>query len=110
MAEVALATVPPINLTQNTDGKQVHSVPARLIGEQVEARIGTEEIKAGYGGDLVQRMPPKTVVTVLGGLSPNPGLVVAATIFIEKKVNSRVLICPHEGKRCGWLFAVCLCD
>ncbi len=33
-----------------------YSVPARLIGERVEARIGAEEIEVWYGGELVQRM------------------------------------------------------
>ena len=34
-----------------------YSVPARLIGEHVEARIGAEEIAVWYGETLVQRMP-----------------------------------------------------
>ncbi len=34
-----------------------YSVPARLIGEFVEAWIGVEEIEVWYGGTLVQRMP-----------------------------------------------------
>jgi hypothetical protein len=34
-----------------------YSVPARLIGEEVEARIGMEEIEVWYGQHLVQRMP-----------------------------------------------------
>jgi hypothetical protein len=35
----------------------IYSVPARLIGEHVEARIGAEEIEVWYGDMLVQRMP-----------------------------------------------------
>jgi hypothetical protein len=34
-----------------------YSVPARLLGEEVEARIGMEEIEVWYAGHLVQRMP-----------------------------------------------------
>ncbi len=34
-----------------------YSVPARLIGAEVEARIGMEEIEVWYAGELVQRMP-----------------------------------------------------
>ena len=34
-----------------------YSVPARLIGEEVEARIGLEEIEVWYAQELVQRMP-----------------------------------------------------
>jgi len=34
-----------------------YSVPARLIGEYVEARIGVEEIEVWYADTLVQRMP-----------------------------------------------------
>jgi hypothetical protein len=34
-----------------------YSVPARLIGEQVEVRIGVEEIEVWYAETLVQRMP-----------------------------------------------------
>jgi hypothetical protein len=34
-----------------------YSVPARLVGEEVEARIGMEEIEVWYAGELVQRMP-----------------------------------------------------
>jgi hypothetical protein len=41
-----------IRVKQNT-----YSVPARLVGEVVEARIGLEEIEVWYAGDLVQRMP-----------------------------------------------------
>lgn len=36
-----------------------YSVPARLIGEEVEVRIGLEEIEVWYGQQLVQRMPRK---------------------------------------------------
>jgi hypothetical protein len=35
----------------------VYSVPARLIGDYVEARIGVEEIEVWYADALVQRMP-----------------------------------------------------
>jgi Mu transposase-like protein len=34
-----------------------YSVPARLCGEEVEARIGLEEIEVWYAGQCVQRMP-----------------------------------------------------
>ena len=34
-----------------------YSVPARLIGEEVEVRIGLEEIEVWYAQHLVQRMP-----------------------------------------------------
>lgn len=34
-----------------------YSVPARLIGEEVEARIGPEEIEVWYAQQLVQRLP-----------------------------------------------------
>jgi hypothetical protein len=34
-----------------------YSVPARLIGEYVEVRIGVEEIEVWYSASLVQRMP-----------------------------------------------------
>src|SRR5207302_11067804 len=34
-----------------------YSVPSRLIGEEVEARIGMEEIEVWYAEQLVQRMP-----------------------------------------------------
>jgi hypothetical protein len=34
-----------------------YSVPARLIGEEVETRIGLEEIEVWYAQQLVQRMP-----------------------------------------------------
>ena len=34
-----------------------YSVPARLIGEEVEARLGLEEIEVWYARELVQRMP-----------------------------------------------------
>jgi hypothetical protein len=34
-----------------------YSVPARLIGESVEVRIGVEEIEVWYADTLVQRMP-----------------------------------------------------
>jgi hypothetical protein len=34
-----------------------YSVPARLIGEDVEVRIGMEEIEVWYAQQLVQRMP-----------------------------------------------------
>jgi Mu transposase-like protein len=34
-----------------------YSVPARLIGEEVEARLGLEEIDVWYAQELVQRMP-----------------------------------------------------
>jgi hypothetical protein len=34
-----------------------YSVPARLIGAEVEARIGLEEIEVWYAQQLVQRMP-----------------------------------------------------
>jgi transposase len=34
----------------------VYSVPARLIGEQVEARIGAETVAVWYAGELVQEM------------------------------------------------------
>ena len=37
--------------------KNAYSVPARLIGEEVEALIGMEEIEVWYAGELVQRMP-----------------------------------------------------
>jgi hypothetical protein len=37
--------------------KNTYSVPARLVGEEVEARIGMEEIEVWYAGELVQRMP-----------------------------------------------------
>jgi hypothetical protein len=36
--------------------KNTYSVPARLIGEQVEARIGAESIAVWYAGSLVQEM------------------------------------------------------
>ena len=36
--------------------KNTYSVPARLIGERVEARIGAEEIEVWYAGSLVQTM------------------------------------------------------
>jgi hypothetical protein len=36
--------------------KNIYSVPARLIGEQVEARIGAETIEIWYAGGLVQTM------------------------------------------------------
>jgi len=36
--------------------KNTYSVPARLIGEQVEARIGAEMIAVWYAGSLVQEM------------------------------------------------------
>lgn len=38
-------------------GHNTYSVPARLIGEYVEARIGLEEIEVWYAQTLVQRMP-----------------------------------------------------
>ena len=41
-----------IRLKRNT-----YSVPARLIGEEVEVRIGLEEIEVRYADELVQRMP-----------------------------------------------------
>jgi len=41
-----------IQVRQNT-----YSVPARLRGELVEARLGVEEIEVWYAGTLVQRMP-----------------------------------------------------
>src|SRR5207302_1741738 len=34
-----------------------YSVPSRLIGEEVEARIGMEEIEVWYAHECVQRMP-----------------------------------------------------
>jgi hypothetical protein len=36
--------------------KNIYSVPARLIGETVEARIGAETIEIWYAGDRVQTM------------------------------------------------------
>src|SRR6202008_3270575 len=36
--------------------KNTYSVPARLIGERVEARIGAEAIEVWYAGSLVQKM------------------------------------------------------
>jgi hypothetical protein len=36
--------------------KNTYSVPSRLIGEQVEARIGAETIAVWYAGSLVQEM------------------------------------------------------
>src|SRR5260370_22731970 len=36
--------------------KNTYSVPARLIGERVEARIGAEVIEVWYAGALVQTM------------------------------------------------------
>jgi hypothetical protein len=36
--------------------KNTYSVPARLIGEQVEVRIGAESIAVWYAGSLVQEM------------------------------------------------------
>jgi hypothetical protein len=36
--------------------KNTYSVPSRLIGEQVEARIGAESITVWYAGSLVQEM------------------------------------------------------
>lgn len=36
--------------------KNTYSVPARLIGERVEARIGAEEVEVWYAGSLVQKM------------------------------------------------------
>jgi transposase len=41
-----------IEISRNT-----YSVPPRLIGEYVEARIGVEEIEVWYAEGLVQRMP-----------------------------------------------------
>jgi transposase len=38
-------------------GHNTYSVPARLIGESVEVRIGVEEIEVWYADSLVQRMP-----------------------------------------------------
>jgi hypothetical protein len=35
----------------------LYSVPARLIGEMVEVRIGVEEIEVWYADTLIQRMP-----------------------------------------------------
>ena len=37
--------------------KNTYSVPARLIGEEVEVRIGMEEIEVWYAEQLLQRMP-----------------------------------------------------
>jgi transposase len=37
--------------------KNAYSVPARLIGEEVEVRIGIEEVEVWYAGEVVQRMP-----------------------------------------------------
>jgi hypothetical protein len=37
--------------------KNTYSVPSRLIGEEVEARIGMEEIEVWYAEQLLQRMP-----------------------------------------------------
>ena len=34
-----------------------YSVPARLLGEEVEVRLGLEEIEVWYAQQLVQRMP-----------------------------------------------------
>src|SRR6185312_11005730 len=36
--------------------KNTYSVPARLIGERVEARLGADEVEVWYAGSLVQRM------------------------------------------------------
>src|SRR5271167_1043463 len=36
--------------------KNTYSVPARLIGERVETRIGAEQIEVWYAGELVQTM------------------------------------------------------
>ncbi len=36
--------------------KNTYSVPARLIGEQVETRIGAEDVEVWYAGALVQKM------------------------------------------------------
>ena len=38
-------------------GRNTYSVPARLIGEYVEVRIGLEEMEVWYAQALVQRMP-----------------------------------------------------
>jgi len=37
--------------------KNTYSVPARLVGEEVEAWIGLEDIEVWYAGEVVQRMP-----------------------------------------------------
>jgi hypothetical protein len=37
--------------------RNVYSVPSRLIGEEVEARVGTEEIEVWYGQRKVERFP-----------------------------------------------------
>jgi hypothetical protein len=38
-------------------GNNTYSVPARLIGEYVEVRLGVEEIEVWYAQSLVQQMP-----------------------------------------------------
>lgn len=37
--------------------RNVYSVPSRLIGEEVEARVGTEEIEVWYGQRKVEQFP-----------------------------------------------------
>jgi len=37
--------------------KNLYSVPARLIGEWVEARVGLEQIEVWYAGQLMETMP-----------------------------------------------------
>jgi hypothetical protein len=37
--------------------KNAYSIPSRLIGEEVEVRIGMEEIEVWYAQQLVQRLP-----------------------------------------------------
>src|SRR5581483_3644420 len=37
--------------------RNVYSVPARLIGETVEVRLGAEEVEVWHGAALVQRVP-----------------------------------------------------
>jgi hypothetical protein len=37
--------------------KNIYSVPARLVGEEVEVRLGLEDVEVWYAQHLVQRMP-----------------------------------------------------